>query len=133
MKSYNSLVAMQQESCKTFADRPMYGTKIKGQWRWITFKEFGEYVENVRGGLRHYGFEEGETVAIISRNCVEWAVAAYAALGLRGRVVGMYESQSSTEWEYILSDCKASIVFAHNSSFTMSSNASAKSCPISSR
>ncbi|WP_141732979.1 AMP-dependent synthetase/ligase [Oligoflexus tunisiensis] len=115
MQKYNSLVAMQQESCKTFADRPMYGTKFKGQWRWITFKEFGDYVEHVRGGLRHYGLEEGDTVAIISRNCVEWAVAAYAAMGLRGRVVGMYENQTSTEWEYILSDCKASIVFAHNS------------------
>jgi long-chain acyl-CoA synthetase len=93
----------------------MYGTRIKGQWRWITFKEFGEYVDQIRGGLKQLGFEEGGTIAIISRNCVEWVVASYAAYGLRGRVVAMYESQSSTEWEYILEDSKASIVFAHNS------------------
>jgi long-chain acyl-CoA synthetase len=93
----------------------MYGTKIKGQWRWITYKDFGEYVDHARGGLKHLGLEEGGTIAIISRNCVEWVVAAYAAYGLRGRVVAMYENQSSTEWEYILADSKASIVFAHNS------------------
>lgn len=115
MHNFSSLVEMQKQSCKTFADRPMYGTRIKGQWRWITYKDFGEYVENIRGGLKQLGFEEGGTIAIISRNCVEWAVTAYAAMGLRGRVVAMYENQNSTEWEYILADSKASIVLAHNS------------------
>ncbi len=115
MQNFSSLVEMQKHSCKAFADRPMYGTKIKGQWRWVTYREFGEYVDHVRGGLKHLGFEEGGTIAIISRNCVEWAVTAYAALGLRGRVVAMYENQNSTEWEYILNDSKASIVLAHNS------------------
>jgi long-chain acyl-CoA synthetase len=88
---------------------------MKGQWRWITYKQFGEYVDHIRGGLRHLGLQEGQTVAIIARNCVEWAVTAYATYGLRGRVVAMYESQNSSEWEYILADSKASIVFAHNS------------------
>src|SRR3712207_6571952 len=101
MQNFASLIEMQKESCEKFAERPLYGTKLKGQWRWINYKEFGAYVDQIRGALKHLGFEEGGTIAIISRNCVEWAVAAYAAFGLRGRVVGMYESQTSTEWEYI--------------------------------
>jgi long-chain acyl-CoA synthetase len=115
MQNFSSLVEMQKQSCKNFADRPMYGTRMKGQWRWITYQQFGEYVDHIRGGLKQLGLQEGQTVAIIARNCVEWAVAAYATYGLRGRVVAMYESQNSSEWEYILADSKASIVFAHNS------------------
>jgi len=115
MQNFKSLVEMQKESCKKFADRSMYGTKIKGEWRWINYKEFGEYVDQIRGGLKNLGLEEGGTIAIISRNCVEWVVAAYAAYGLRCKVVAMYENQSSTEWEYILADSKATMVFAHNS------------------
>ncbi len=112
---YQSLIEMQIESCQTFADRPLYGTKIKGEWHWIQYRQFAEYVDQIRGGLKHLGFQEGGTIAIIARNCVEWVVASYACYGLRGRVVAMYESQSSQEWEYILQDSAASIVFAHNS------------------
>ncbi len=115
MHRFQSLTDMQEESCKAFADRPLYGTKIKGEWRWINYKQFGQLVDQARGGLKNLGFQEGGTIAIISRNSVEWVVAAYAAYGLKARVVAMYESQSSSEWEYILNDSQASVVFAHNS------------------
>jgi len=115
VKTYTSLIQMQEEACAVHANRPLYGTKIREQWIWLSYKDFADYVNHIRAGLNHLGFKEGDTVAIISRNCVEWAVAAYATYGLRGRFVAMYETQSSTEWEYILADSQASIVFAHNS------------------
>ncbi len=115
VKRYTSLVEMQEDACRIHADRPLYGSKIKDQWIWLNYRDFAKYVDQIRGALKHLGFKEGETVAIISRNCVEWVVAAYATYGLRGRFVAMYETQSSAEWEYILEDSKAAFVFAHNS------------------
>ncbi len=115
VKRYSSLVEMQEDACRIHADRPLYGTKIKDHWIWLNYRDFAKYVNQIRGALKHLGFREGETVAIIARNCVEWAVAAYATYGLRGRFVAMYETQTAAEWEYILQDSQACIVFAHNS------------------
>ena len=115
LSKYNSLIDVQLESCKKFAKQPLYGTKIKGTWVWLSFEEFAQYVDYIRGGLKRLGVGAGDTVALISRNCVEWAIVSYASYGLKAKVVAMYESQHASEWEYILKDSDAKIVFVHNS------------------
>ncbi|MFW7381506.1 MAG: AMP-dependent synthetase/ligase [Oligoflexus sp.] len=114
-KQFKNLVEMQQVSCKKWGDRPMFGTKIQDDWHWFSFQQFAESVANLRGGLANLGLGPGDTVAIISRNSIEWAVCAYATYSLGGRFVPMYESQSSTDWEYIIKDSDSKLVFAHNS------------------
>jgi long-chain acyl-CoA synthetase len=93
----------------------MYGTKVEDEWDWVNFAEFATLVNHLRGGLAQLGVQPGDTIAIISRNSVEWAVCAYASFSLGARFVPMYESQSSAEWEFIIDDSKARLVFAHNS------------------
>lgn len=52
---------------------------------------------------------EGDRVAIVSNNRVEWAVAAYATYGLGATFVPLYESQRADEWEFILGDSEAKV------------------------
>lgn len=102
---------MQEYACQIYTNREIYGTKGPNGYRWITFKQFAELVQHMRGGLATLGVSPGKKVAIIARNCVEWAVAAYGTYGLEAQFVPMYESQGQEDWKYILKDSGSYVVF----------------------
>lgn len=108
--SYTDLVDVLQQSVAEHGQRNLFGTRIDGSWRWTTYAEFGRRVDDLRGGLADVGIGEGDTVAVISGNRVEWAVLAYAAYGLGARLCPMYESQREEDWEYILGDSGAKLL-----------------------
>lgn len=101
---FASLVDIFQQSVERFGDRPLFGTKNGGTWRWMSYREFGRHTDEIRGGLRHVGVRPLDRVAIIANNRPEWAALAYAAYGLGATYVPMYESQHPDEWRYILKD-----------------------------
>lgn len=107
---FRTLVEIFEHSVSAFADRPLFGVKRDGEWRWTTYGEFGAQVNRLRAGLARLGVARGDRVAIIANNRIEWAVAAYATYGLGAAFVPMYESQLASEWEYILNDCGAKVV-----------------------
>lgn len=104
---FTSLVEMQEKSCQTYANNPLFGTKRNGRYEWMTYREFAEKVDHLRGALAGLGVKRGDRVAVISNNRVEWAVGAYATYGLGAQYVPMYEAQLPKEWKYILSDSNA--------------------------
>ena len=108
---YRNLVELGEESCKKFAERPLFGTRTKGGYVWTSYREFQALVDALRGGLASLGVRTGDKVAIVSNNRVEWAVAAYATYGLGATFVPMYEAQRPDEWQFILDDCGAKVVF----------------------
>ncbi|HEY6032746.1 MAG TPA: AMP-binding protein, partial [Kofleriaceae bacterium] len=108
----SSLVELEQNSVRRYASRPLFGTRHDGTWSWLSYREVGELVDEIRGGLAALGVRHGDRVAIVSRNSAEWAAAAYATYGLGATFVPMYEAQRAQDWEFILRDCGASVVFA---------------------
>jgi long-chain acyl-CoA synthetase len=108
--TFSDLVDMQKKAVAQHADRKVFGTKINGVWKWITYREFGKRVDDFRGGLAQNGIGRGDAVAIISGNRVEWAVAAYATYGLGAMLVPMYEHQLAEDWEYIVADSGAKML-----------------------
>lgn len=106
-----SLVEIAEDSLRRFPDRPLLGERRDGTWRWITYAELGVAIDEIRGGLAALGVRAGDRVAIVSRNSVAWAAAAYATYGLGATFVPMYESQRVSEWEFIMRDAEASVVF----------------------
>ena len=108
----SSLVELEQDSVRRHASRPLFGTRHDGTWSWLSYREIGEIVDEIRGGLAALGVHHGDRVAIVSRNSAEWAAAAYATYGLGATFVPMYEAQRAKDWEFILRDCGASVVFA---------------------
>jgi len=108
---FQTLIDIFEKSVKTHADRPLFGTKRRGAWRWMSYREFGQATDQLRGGLAHPGVGPDDVVAMIANNRPEWAVAAYATYGLAARYVPMYESQVAAEWRYILQDSEAKVLF----------------------
>ena len=108
----DNLVELYENSVKKFADRPLFGTKNEsGTYDWISYREFGRRVDNLRGSLARLGIGKDDVVGIIANNRVEWAVAHFATLGLGGRFVPMYEVELPHIWEYVIRDSGVKVLF----------------------
>ncbi len=114
MERVKNLVELYQWSCERHAERPMLGTRKAGGWTWISYRQFRDLVDALRAGLAGLGVKPGDRVAFIGDNSVEWAAAAYATYGLGASFVPMYQAQRPSEWQFILGDCGARVVFVAN-------------------
>lgn len=116
---WETLLQLQQSSCRLHAAQPLFGVKGNAKapaetgsshdvaYSWVSYGEFDRQVCDGRAALAARGVMRGDKVAIISRNRLEWAVTAYACYGLGAQPVPMYEQQSPHEWEFILRDSGA--------------------------
>jgi long-chain acyl-CoA synthetase len=111
-QNFKTLVDLWDRTTKKYESRELFGTKGEGGWKFITFGEFRQRTDAVRGGLKALGVGPGDRVAIVANNRIEWAAAAYATYGLRAAFVPMYEQQPPDEWEFIVNDCGAKVVIA---------------------
>ena len=111
---FQTLIEILEASTEKFRDRPLFGVKRDASWSWMSYGSFRDEVDRVRTGLGGLGISKGDSVAIISDNRPEWAIAAYGAYGLGAKVVPMYEAQHDEEWEYILGDSGAMVALVAN-------------------
>lgn len=103
---YRNLAELCDTSVQRFASLPLFGSKTPEGWQWTSYRDFGEQVARARAGLAAAGVNQGDRVAIVSNNRLEWAVSAYATYGLGAVYVPMYENQNPEEWAYITHDCQ---------------------------
>jgi long-chain acyl-CoA synthetase len=106
-----SLVDLLDSSAQKYGPRELFGTKTGDNWVYTTYAQFKKLVDDMRAGLSQIGIGRGDKVGIISNNRVEWAVIAYATYGLGAAYVPMYESQLEKDWEYIVRDSQAKVLF----------------------
>ncbi len=109
-----SLVDLLEKSAEKYGPRELFGSKIGDQWVYTTYAQFKKLVDDLRGGLASLGVSRGDKVAIISNIRIEWAVAAHATYSLGAAFVPMYESQLEKDWEYIINDSEAKVLFVAN-------------------
>ena len=101
----DNLVDLIETSVKKHGDLAVFGTKnSNGDYEWITYRELGERIDNLRGGLAQVGINRGDGVGIIANNRTEWAICAYASYGLCARFIPMYENELEKIWKYIIND-----------------------------
>jgi long-chain acyl-CoA synthetase len=114
LMSPESLVVLAERSLDQYAARPFLAERRDGAWVWMSYAQFQVLVDEIRGGLAALGVRSGDRVAIVSRNSIAWAAAAYATYGLGAAFVPMYEAQRPSDWEFILNDCGAKVVLARS-------------------
>ncbi|MBW2533728.1 MAG: long-chain fatty acid--CoA ligase [Deltaproteobacteria bacterium] len=108
----DNLVEMFEQSAKKHATNEWMGTKgADGTYRWVTYEQVAQRVDDLRGGLASLGVEPGDTVGIIANNGVPWAVACYATYGRGARFVPMYEAELVQIWKYIIRDSGTKVLF----------------------
>ncbi|HYJ08818.1 MAG TPA: long-chain fatty acid--CoA ligase [Polyangiaceae bacterium] len=110
-EEFPDLVSMWERITTRYADRPLFAEKGASGWTWHTFAEIGERVDAFRAALAGLGVAEGDRVALISNNRLEWAITVHATLSLGAIYVPMYESQTREDWNFILRDSGSKVVF----------------------
>jgi long-chain acyl-CoA synthetase len=115
---FQTLVEIYKRSVSRYASNELFGEKKDGKWSWMTYGQFAQMTDDLRGGLAQLGVGPADKVAVISNNRAEWAVGAYATYTLGGAYVPMYEAQLEKDWEYILKDCGAKVLFVPDEKFS---------------
>ncbi|ACZ85661.1 AMP-dependent synthetase/ligase [Streptosporangium roseum] len=85
--------------------------KIGDDWIAVTAGEFRDQVASVAKGLIAAGIGAGDRVALMSRTRYEWTVIDYAIWAAGAASVPIYETSSSDQIGWIISDSGAKAVF----------------------
>ena len=108
----DNLVDWWAQSVTKFADRKLFGTKNKnGVYEWVTYKEIGNRIDNLRAGLTQLGIGKDDAVGIIANNRLEWPIVGFATWGCLARFVPMYEAELVQVWKYIIADSGIKVLF----------------------
>jgi long-chain acyl-CoA synthetase len=111
----DNLVELFESSLARHADRVLFGTADKdGAFSWVTYADVGKRIDDLRAGLAGLGVKEGDAVGVIANNRTEWAVAAFATFGLKGRFIPMYEKELAKIWKHIIRDGGIKVLFVAN-------------------
>src|SRR5688572_798242 len=97
-------------NAETHADVVLLRRKTDGGWDDVSAAQFCEQVPAVAKGLIAAGVREGDRVALISKTRYEWTLIDYAIWFAGAATVPIYETSSSKQIEWILSDSQASAV-----------------------
>jgi len=81
------------------------------EWKELTYRAFGEKIDDLAKALIAYGVNEGDMVGIFSENRPEWAMTDFAALSVRAVSVPIYATNTAQQAEYIVADAQLRIVF----------------------
>ncbi|MEA2102564.1 MAG: long-chain fatty acid--CoA ligase [Thermodesulfobacteriota bacterium] len=111
-KEPDNLVDLLEYSVSRCPNNRVFGTKdSSGVYQWITYRELGGRVDNLRAGLNAIGIKKDDAIGLIANNRTEWAIAAFATYGLGARFIPMYEAELASVWKYIVSDSKVKTLF----------------------
>jgi long-chain acyl-CoA synthetase len=91
--------------------RVIFDRKIDGSWTPVTAKQFADEVSAVAAGLIAAGIQPGERVCIMSSTRYEWTLIDYAIWTAGAVPVPIYETSSSEQVQWIVSDSGAVGVF----------------------
>eukprot|EP00968_Pinguiococcus_pyrenoidosus_P002877 scaffold164_cov340-Pinguiococcus_pyrenoidosus.AAC.8 len=110
--SFQDLKQMKEMSVAKHGDAPVFGTKnqASGRFEWMSYKDWGTEADAFAAVLSAFGVEEGDRVAVISNNRVEWAIGSFGSYAVGAVYVPMYEAQSPQDWKYILEDSGAKVL-----------------------
>ena len=92
-------------------DKPFFHQPIERQWRMFSWAEVTLQAQRIAQGLRAQGFEHGDRVVIMSKNCAEWIIADFA-IAMAGLVsVPIYATAGATVVEHVIKHSGAKAIF----------------------
>lgn len=87
---------------------------VGGDWKEVTCAQYLEEVKGVAKGLIARGVKPGDRLAIMSHTRYEWSLIAWAAWAAGAVTVPIYETSSSAQCDWILTDSGATVAVVEN-------------------
>lgn len=88
-----------------------FAQKVDGIWEKTSISDFIKKAQCLSAGLLKLGVEKGDRVAVVSNNRTEWHLLDLAVQQIGGINVPIYTNITPEEYDYILNDCGAKLVF----------------------
>lgn len=85
-----------------------------GRWTELDWSGYRLAVETIAAGLQILGIRKGDRVAMLSNTRLEWAAADLAILGLGAITVPIYQSSTSEDISFILTDSQAKVLICES-------------------
>lgn len=91
---------------------------IIGMGKRLTFSELDQFVNQFANGLKQQGIEESDKVVLYMPNVPEFAIAYFAVQRLGAIIVPINAKMTLNEVEYIVENCEAKAIIAHELLFS---------------
>jgi long-subunit acyl-CoA synthetase (AMP-forming) len=108
----------------THANEPWLHQPIDRVFHTLTWGEVDEQARRIAAGLRAQGYERGDRIALLSKNCSEWFIADVAIM-MAGMVsVPIYSTAGDKTIEHVLSHSESKAIFVGKLDSVEAANAS---------
>ncbi|MBO9651013.1 MAG: long-chain fatty acid--CoA ligase [Variovorax sp.] len=112
--SGETIPAMFWNAARMRADKVWMRQKELGIWKSWTWRQTGEAVAEVAGGLMAIGFAAGECASILSNTVIEWVLADLAVLSCGGVANGIYPTDAASQVHYLCEDSRTTVLFVED-------------------
>ena len=96
------------------SDKVWLREKHLGLWRSWSWRQTGEAVREIAGGLMSLGFAPGDTASILSNTVIEWVLSDLAVLSCGGVSNGIYPTDAAAQVNYLCADSRTSVLFVED-------------------
>jgi long-chain acyl-CoA synthetase len=110
--SRENLASMIRSKTSLYGDATAMYFKEGSEWQEISYRELGQRIGNLAGGLLELGVEPGDRVGIMAQNSPEWAIADFAIQSVGGISVPIYATNTAGQAQYITNDAGLKVIFA---------------------
>lgn len=111
-----SVLRFLDEAVEISPNLPALLHPVKGEFREMRWRMVNERVSQIASAFLSLDVQEGERVAIISNTRLEWVLIDFGVLSVGGCTVPLYQSTSDEDFQFIINDCGAEVLFVENDS-----------------
>ncbi len=102
------------ERVRKTPDREAFRFPVGETWQSVSWREAGDRVRRLAGGLLALGVESEDRVGIAASTRYEWILADLAVMCAGGATTTVYPSTMAEDVAYILADSESKVVFAED-------------------
>ena len=95
-------------------DRLALREKRLGLWQEMSWRHYWEEVQAVGHKLHAMGIQPGDHVSILSGNRTEWVFADLGIQGIGARSVGVYQTNTAEDVEYVVTHSQSRVIFCED-------------------
>ena len=110
----STVVEMFKKRVELSSTKPAYYVKKEGKWEPTSWDEFYRQSREVALGLMSLGLQKGDTVSILGDTRPEWVICDMGVLCAGGVSVGIYQTNTAEQAEYIMKDSGSKFLFVED-------------------
>ena len=99
------------ERVQSHPDKVAFRFKDSGEWKDITWSNYGDTVKRTAKSLLSLGYQHGDKIALLSGNRPEWHIVDVASMALGGATAAVYTTNSPEQVAYIVDHSDSKVAF----------------------